>query len=161
MVTLSQAFIHKSAALAVSCLTLGGCATPTPASQMPHDAAVQAVTTTEQQFADTMARRDFAAFLSFVADDAVFLNGGKPLAGKQAIGDRWRAFFDAPAAPFSWKPELVVVLASGALATSTGPVSNPSGQVFSRFHSTWRLEGDGRWRIVFDNGYPVCRCENK
>jgi uncharacterized protein (TIGR02246 family) len=158
-VTSLQGFIQNIPALAVLCLALTGCATPP--SPMQHDAALQAVTTTEQQFADTMARRDFAGFLSFIADDAVFLNGGKPLAGKRAIADRWRPFFDGPAAPFSWKPDLVVVLASATLASSTGPVSNPSGQVFSRFHSTWRLDSDGRWRIVFDNGYPVCRCENK
>ena len=22
--------------------------------------------------------------------------------------------------------------------------------------TSWRLEGDGRWRIVFDEGYDVC-----
>ena len=157
--TISQLFIQNTPALAMVCLAMAGCAAPS--SRLPHDAAVQAVTSTEQQFADTMARRDFPAFLSFVADDAVFLDGGKPLAGKQAVADRWRPFFDRPAAPFSWKPELVVVLASGTLATSTGPVSNPSGQVFAHFHSTWRLESDGRWRIVFDNGYPARRCESK
>ncbi len=159
--TLPRTIVQDLQALAVVCLALGGCATPHSRIQMPNEQAVKTITATEQQFADTMANRDLAAFLSFVADDAVFLNGGKPLAGKQAIADRWRPFFDGAAAPFSWQPDLVVVLASGALATSTGPVSNPAGQVVARFHSTWRLESDGRWRIVFDNGYPVGRCENQ
>jgi len=50
----------------------------------------------------------------------------------------------------------VVVLASGTLAQSVGPVSNPGGKVVARFYSTWRLESDGRWRVVFDDGYDVC-----
>jgi hypothetical protein len=31
-------------------------------------------------------------------------------------------------------------------------VRNPAGQVIGRFHSTWRQEAPGVWRIVFDRG---------
>jgi hypothetical protein len=31
-----------------------------------------------------------------------------------------------------------------------------SGKLISRFTSIWRQEAPGRWRIVFDNGEPVC-----
>ena len=41
---------------------------------------------TERAFAATMAARDQAAFASFIAEDAVFLNGGRgELRGKAAI----------------------------------------------------------------------------
>ncbi|MEY2690710.1 MAG: hypothetical protein RL375_4910 [Pseudomonadota bacterium] len=116
----------------------------------------QQVTDTETAFARSMAERNFEAFLSFIADDAVFLNGGDPLRGKAAIAAFWRKFYQAPAAPFSWRPDLVEVLASGTLASSNGPVADPAGKVFARFYSTWRLESPGVWRIVFDNGYDVC-----
>lgn len=125
-------------------------------TQVDVDALRQQVTNIETAFARTMAERNFAGFLSFVADDAVFLNGGDPLRGKAAIGAHWQKFYTAPTAPFSWRPDLVEVLASGGLAQSNGPVANPAGKVFARFYSTWRLDSPGVWRIVFDNGYEVC-----
>jgi len=122
---------------------------------------MQQVADTERGFARTMADRDFAAFLSFIADDAVFLNGGKPLRGREAIGAHWKRFFTGPAAPFAWQPDLVEVIGSGMLAQSIGPVSAPDGKVFARFYSTWRREPDGRWRIVLDNGYDLGECGAK
>lgn len=119
-------------------------------------ALVQQVTDAEIAFAKTMADRDHAAFLRFVADDAVFLNGGKPLRGKAAIGEHWQRFYVGATAPFSWKPDLVEVIESGGLAQSIGPVMAPGGQVVARFYSTWRLGPDGAWRVVLDNGYDVC-----
>lgn len=61
-------------------------------------------------------------------------------------------------APFSWDPETVVVLASGTLALSSGPVRNPAGERVGAFNSVWRRQADGRWRIVFDKGCPPCDC---
>ena len=123
-----------------------------------HDSQAlrQEVTEVEIAFAKTMADRDFDAFASFVSDEAVFLNDGKPLRGKKAVLDYWKKFFSTDKAPFSWKPELVEVLASGTLAESVGPVFNAGGKLVARYYSTWRQEEPGRWRIVFDNGYDVC-----
>jgi len=80
------------------------------------------VTDTELAFAKTMADRDHRAFVSFLSDEAVFLMGGKPLRGKNAVADYWKRFYIAPKAPFSWKPDRVQVLDSGGLGYSTGPV---------------------------------------
>ena len=112
----------------------------------------------ETAFAATMAARDLDAFAAHVADDAVFINGGKPLRGKAAIVDHWKRFYAGARAPFSWKPELVEVIDSGRLGYSEGPVSNPDGVVVARYVSTWRLDETRTWRIVFDNGYEVCNC---
>ena len=131
-----------------------GCASRPP--QASNEDAVRAVTAAEFAFARTMAERDHRAFLEFVSAEAVFLNGGRPLVGRDAVGRHWERFYSGPTAPFSWRPDLVAVLASGTLAQSVGPVSNPAGKVVARFYSTWRLEDDGRWRVAFDNGYDVC-----
>ena len=112
----------------------------------------------ETAFAATMAARDLGAFATFIADDAVFINGGKPLRGKAAIVAHWQRFYAGPRAPFSWKPEIVEVVESGRLGYSEGPVSDPDGVVVARYASTWRLDADGQWKIVFDNGTEVCRC---
>lgn len=136
-----------------------GCASPAP--RTAHADLVEAVVAAERAFARTMAERDHQGFLGFVSTEAVFIDGDKSLVGREAIGRHWKRFYEGPAAPFSWRPDLVVVLASGTLAESIGPVSNPSGKVVARFRSVWRLESDGRWRVIFDNGYAICDCQAK
>ena len=114
---------------------------------------------TERAFAATMAARDHAAFASLLAEDAVFLNGGRgELRGKAAIAEYWKRYYSAPQAPFSWRPDRVAVLDSGTLAYSSGPVAAPDGKVFARFYSTWRREATGVWRIVFDDGCILGKC---
>ncbi len=108
----------------------------------------------EQSFAKAMSDRDLAQFSNLVSDEAVFFDGTTPLKGKKQVLAVWSAYFLQPRPPFSWQPDQVVVLESGTLALSTGPVSDPSGKVIARFNSVWRLESPGVWRIVFDKGSP-------
>jgi ketosteroid isomerase-like protein len=110
---------------------------------------------TERAFAKTMANRDLAAFTAFLAEEAIFFNDPKEsLRGKQQVVGAWAQYFKTTAAPFSWEPDQVEVLASGTLALSTGPVRDATGKVIARFNSVWRLEGSNNWRIVFDKGSP-------
>lgn len=114
------------------------------------------VLATERAFAKTMADRDHAAFVSFLASETVFFSGEKPLRGAEAVAAWWKKYYEGKEAPFSWEPALVEVLDSGTLALSTGPVRDPSGKETGTFTSIWRREGPGTWRIVFDKGNPVC-----
>jgi ketosteroid isomerase-like protein len=116
------------------------------------------VADTERAFAATMKARDHVAFTSFLSDEAVFFTGAAPLHGKEAVAKGWKRFYEKPAAPFSWEPDEVEVLASGTLAISSGPVYDPGGKLISRFSSIWRQEARGQWRIVFDRGSEVCEC---
>lgn len=108
----------------------------------------------ERAFARSMAERDFVSFGRLIAEDSLFFGGANVLRGKAAVLAGWKAFFDGPAAPFSWEPDQVEVLASGQLALSTGPVRNPGGAVVARFNSIWQRQADGRWLVVFDKGGP-------
>jgi ketosteroid isomerase-like protein len=130
------------------------------AASLPRDAsrAEREVADTERAFAKSMADRDYAAFKSFLSEDAIFFSGSTALRGKQRVADAWKRFFDQPQAPFSWQPEQVQVLDSGELALSTGPVRDPQGKLFATFTSIWRREAQGQWRIVFDKGADVCDC---
>lgn len=138
------------------CLCACGCTTPLMLSA-PGDAKTQ-VTATERAFAKTMADRDHQAFADFISADAVFFSGPKPLHGKQQVVDFWARFYTAPAAPFSWEPREVEVLASGDLALSSGPVRDATGKDIATFTSVWRKEAPNTWKIVFDKGNDVCRC---
>lgn len=130
----------------MSCMSTASLAqSPSPTEQ---------VFAVERAFARTMVDRDLEAFASFLSDEAVFFAGTKALRGRQQVTEAWAAYFSEPAPPFSWDPDQVVVLESGTLALSTGPVVDTSGEVVGRFNSIWRLEAPGVWKIVFDKGGP-------
>ena len=108
----------------------------------------------EAGFARSMAERDHAAFVAHLAEETVFFSERGVLRGRSAVAAGWKAYFDSPEAPCSRQPESVEVLDSGTLAHSSGPVFAPDGRRIATFNSVWRREADGRWRIVFDKGYP-------
>jgi ketosteroid isomerase-like protein len=121
-------------------------------------ALAQQVANAERGFAKTMADRDHAAFGTYLAEDAVFFSGAKPLRGRAEVAAAWKRFYERPDPPFSWAPGEVEVLDSGTLALSSGPVYDPRGKQVATFTSIWRLEAPGVWRIVFDKGNDVCDC---
>ncbi len=130
-------------------------------SILPHgqasaasDPARDQVWAAEVAFARSMAERNAQAFAEFLADEAVFFSGTTALNGRAKVIEGWAGFFTDKEAPFSWAPDQVEVLASGTLALSTGLVRDPAGKPIARFNSIWRLEGPGRWRVVFDKGTP-------
>jgi ketosteroid isomerase-like protein len=127
------------------------------AAPTPTDAQAE-VREREKAFAKTMADRDHAAFVSFLAEEAVFFAGSGPLRGKTAVAAAWKKFYDGPKAPFSWAPDTAEVLDSGGLAMTSGPVLDPDGRRVGTFNSFWRRDADGQWRIVFDKGCPPCDC---
>lgn len=108
----------------------------------------------ESSFANTMARRDLAAFSSHLATETIFFGRNGAVRGKQAVTDDWKRFFEGPTAPFSWRPEEVEVLDSGTLGLTSGPVFDPAGNRIGTFNSIWRREANGQWMIVFDKGCP-------
>jgi ketosteroid isomerase-like protein len=110
----------------------------------------------ETAFAQTMADRDWDAFKASISVEAVFFNRQGILRGRDAVADGWKPYFEGAQAPFSWAPEQVAALASGTLALSSGPVLDSEGKRIGTFQSVWRLEADGRWRIIFDKGCPPC-----
>lgn len=126
----------------------------------PFDNSVlqKQVADTERAFAATMQQRDHAAFSAFLSDEAVFFSGPAPLHSKQSVAQWWKRYYEGAQAPFAWEPDAVEVLASGTLALSSGPVLDPQGRLIARFHSVWRLEAPGTWRIVFDKGAQVGPC---
>ncbi|GGA78122.1 hypothetical protein GCM10011521_15610 [Arenimonas soli] len=139
-------------------MAMAGCASqPSPrTTPVDLDALVREVTAAETAFAGSMADRDIEAFASFIAEDAIFQPGPDSLRGKAAILAAWGKYFEGEQAPFSWRPETVVVLDGGQLAQTKGPVLDPDGKPIMEFRSTWRRDPDGRWKVVFDDGTCLC-----
>jgi ketosteroid isomerase-like protein len=133
---------------------LVGCASaPAP---LPVEEMKAQVAATERAFAKTMADRDHAAFTRMVSEEAVFFSGPTPLRGREAVAAYWKRYYEKAAAPFSWEPKEVEVLASGTLALSSGPVHDAKGELIGSFTSVWRQEAPGVWRIVLDKGNSAC-----
>ena len=139
-------------------LALLGFAGALVGAEPSEDPAAQ-VRARETAFARTMADRDHSAFVTFVSEEALFLDA-TVLRGREAVAEGWKPLFDGDEAPFSWEPERVEVIDAGTLAISTGPVRNSDGERIGTFNSTWRLEDDGEWRVIFDIGCPPCRCSD-
>ena len=152
-----ETFIRIVVMVAIALVGVTGLADAQP--QPPDGTSAREVWNTEVAFARTMADRNHADFVSFLAEETVFLGETRTLRGKTEVADGWRRFYDGPQAPFSWGPDRVEVLASGTLALSSGPVLAPQGKRIGTFNSVWRRESDGRWRIVFDNGCPPCNAQ--
>jgi uncharacterized protein (TIGR02246 family) len=125
-------------------------------ADVPNTDLLEQVRQSELAFAATMAARDLNAFAGFIAEDAVFINAGQPLRGKGAIVQYWERFFSGPAAPFSWRPDIVEIAAAGTLGYTEGPVTASSGVSELRFYTTWQRQARG-WLVIFDNGYKVCK----
>jgi ketosteroid isomerase-like protein len=135
---------------------LAGCATGATMDSVNLEAAKQQVADAERAFAKTMADRDLSAFRTFLSQETIFFSGDTPRRGPDRVVEDWKRFYAPGEAPFSWEPRVVEVIDSGRLALSSGPVRDPKGNVFATFTSIWRLEDDGRWRVLFDKGSPVC-----
>jgi ketosteroid isomerase-like protein len=146
-------------AFAASLSLLAACATTPPPTDL--SALRREVADTERAFARTMAERNYKAFVSFIAEDAVFFGSNRVLRGKAQVAAGWKPLYDKPQAPFSWEPGEVEVLDSGTLALSSGPVRNPSGKLVATFTSIWRRDAPGVWRIIFDKGNDACDCAVK
>jgi ketosteroid isomerase-like protein len=116
------------------------------------ESPVEALRATESAFAATMAARDLAAFTSFIDPEAIFHSGSGELHGRGQVVEFWTRYFEGDDAPFSWIPEEVSVLDSGALGQTSGPVFDAEGTRIGTFISVWRLTDDGDWKIVFDRG---------
>ena len=149
MPTRQRLFRVAAGGMLASSLAAGVAAAPPSAAEL--EAIASRVKAEEIAFAKTMADRRLDRFAEFVAEDAVF-RGAALRIGRAAIVEKWRPLFDGPQAPFSWSPDAVTVAADGRTAISSGPVREPDGQVSSRYITIWRLDADGRWRVIVDGG---------
>ncbi|HKQ19089.1 MAG TPA: nuclear transport factor 2 family protein [Candidatus Eisenbacteria bacterium] len=129
-----------------------------PVGAADRDLAAE-VKAAERAFAKTMADRDIQAFAGYIAEEGLFFGGKGPIRGREAVVTAWKRFFEGGEAPFSWDPETAEVLPSGNLGLTSGPVRDPKGELIGTFTTIWRLETDGKWRVVFDKGCDVCKPE--
>ena len=109
-------------------------------------------------FSQSVEYRDIDAFRSFLDADARFISN-RPRRGAEEVTEGWSGFMAADGPRIRWRPQFVEVLEDGTLAFSVG-IYEYTGKAedgselrrYGSFHSTWRLNDDGAWRVVFDAG---------
>lgn len=122
------------------------------------DADVREVVCAEVGFSRSVENRDLEAFLAFLDPEARFVTGGIAR-GPEEIGQAWAAFFAPDGPSLRWRPAIVEVVAGGTLAISRGPyrltrvdANGTALHTWGTFNSTWRRNGRGEWRVLFDAG---------
>lgn len=122
------------------------------------DPVRQAVLCAEVGFSRSVERRDLEAFISYLDPEVRFVTGGISR-GPEEVGQGWAGFFQADGPKMRWRPAIVEVVANGSLAISRGPYrltrlseSGETAHTWGMFNSTWRLNVDGEWQVLFDAG---------
>ncbi len=121
----------------------------------------QEVICAETAFSRAVEMRDKTLFLSFVDADARFVSS-QVARGRAEVGEAWAIFFETDGPQIRWRPRVVAVSSNGRLALSRGPYRTLSRDVngeriesWGTFISTWRLDADGEWKVLFDTGANI------
>jgi ketosteroid isomerase-like protein len=114
-------------------------------------------------FSKSIESKDIEAFKTFLDPDARFISN-RPRRGIEEIAEGWSVFAAEDGPSIRWRPQYVEVLDDGKLALSRGvyeylAVAEDGTETrgYGSFNSTWRLNDDGIWRVVFDAGDPWAR----
>ena len=114
-------------------------------------------------FSKSIENKNIETFKTFLDADARFISD-RPRRGIEEIAAGWSVFAAEDGPSIRWRPMYVEVLEDGALALSRGVYEfvaiaedGTETRSYGSFNSTWRLNEDGVWRVVFDAGDPWAR----
>ena len=122
------------------------------AAQPPAD-AIRAMVDAERKFYRTGQEKGTrAAFLEFVADDAIVFRPG-PVNGKETWSKRPESGLD-----LVWEPSFAAIARSADFGYDTGPSKWRATKAekkftgFGHFVSIWKKQKDGAWKVALDCG---------
>jgi len=133
-----------------------GCA-PQPAPDT-READERAIREIEIEGSKAAAAKDMERYMSFIADDAVEFEPGKPMdTGKEAIRKGIDAFFAIPGASLTFQTAKVVVARGGDLAYTYGTyamtMNDAKGKPVNdkgKYVTVYGKQPDGKWKVVVD-----------
>ena len=141
--------------LILAAWVLFGCAPPPP-EPVDLAAAKDALMEADRAWSETAG--DAAAFVSFMAAGAHFLNPEAPPAvGKEQIGEAISQMFSAPGLALQWRASKAEVSSAGDLGYTLGAfeltANDAEGNAVTRegkYVTIWRKQADGSWKVVAD-----------
>ena len=142
--------LSKSLKFFLAILMLGAMAR---AADEKPSAAVRAIVESEGRFGQMAHDRSVrAAFLEFLADDAIVFGPG-PVNGKKVWSERAESGLE-----LIWQPVFAAIARSGDFGYDTGPAKwkkNRTDEKFlgyGQFVSVWKKQRDGAWKVAVDIG---------
>jgi ketosteroid isomerase-like protein len=142
--------LSKSLKFFLAVLALGAIAR---AADEKPSAAVRTIVESEGRFGQMARERSVrAAFLEFLADDAIVFGPG-PVNGKKVWSERKESGLE-----LIWQPIFAAMARSSDLGYTTGPAKwkrNRTDEKFlgyGQFVSVWKKQRDGAWKVALDIG---------
>ena len=122
-------------------------------------ATVETLKHLEGEFMKAAAENGSQGYMSYYADDAVEVpNGAALVSGKVNIA-KGMGFLDDPNNRLIWTPAGGDISSSGDLGYTYGSFEfhskdeNGSSHIeYGKYTSIWKLQKDGRWKVVLDMG---------
>ncbi len=122
------------------------------------DPVRQAVLCAEVGFSRSVENRNLEAFMAYLDPEVRFVTG-RISRGPDEVGQGWSGFFQPDGPIMRWRPSIVEVVSNGTLAISRGPYrlsriseDGETTHTWGTFNSTWRLNEEGVWQVLFDAG---------
>jgi ketosteroid isomerase-like protein len=163
----SGAAARSSPAVASATTATAGARADAPVTTMADAAdaadAVSALVAADRAHAAASAESQTLGFPSALADDAVFLYPGRPIArGRDAVAALLRSLPEERGRTMTWRPVLADISADGTRGYTVGygertGMTESSGSPWIKYISFWRKGDDGRWRVaawVLTGGAP-------
>ena len=104
---------------------------------------------------------DLEEFLSFIADDVIWLFCGRPpIRGKAEVRSHFQPTFAKPGFSLTWTPERIDVGDAGDIGYVFGTwktaAEDASGHLSEKtgpYATIWKKRTDGKWQVVLEADY--------
>lgn len=140
--------------LCLGLLVTLGCAAPSEAPAVDFEAERAALMEADKAWFESHDNVD--EFLTFLAEDAVFMPADAPAARGEAIGAAYEQLLAMPGFALQWQATSAHVAEAGDLGYTLGtyeltvaPEGTPVVTV-GKYVTLWRKQADGSWKVAVD-----------
>lgn len=140
--------------LSLSLLAALGCTATMVTPEVDLDAERQALMQADAAWFASHEKID--EFVSFLADDAIFMPSGAPLARGADIRASWEELLSLPGFGLEWRPASAHVAQAGDLGYTVGTYEltvRPEGAAVvtvGKYVTLWKKQADGSWKVAVD-----------
>jgi ketosteroid isomerase-like protein len=125
----------------------------------------------DRDFYQATSEKGLDGWMSFLADDAARLPkiGAKFITGREAVRAADALLFADPNRKLTWEPVDAHLFADGKSGVTSGRykvISKDAGGAdkvvaAGGYVTGWRLDANGKWKVIFDTGSPDAPAQQK
>jgi len=135
-------------------LVAAGCAAPSQGPTVDLEAERSALMNADAAWFES--HDDIDRFVTFLADDAVFMPADAPAARGDAIRSTWEQLLSLPGFNLEWQASSAAVAEAGDMGYTLGTYELTIEQdgtpmvTVGKYVTLWRKQADGSWKVVVD-----------